>query len=72
MAAAKKNKTAKPKCTRPVDFGGKDGVWMSIVRERLAVEGLPDTSTWEAKIIRDHAIFLERHYAVSRSDCETK
>jgi hypothetical protein len=72
IAQAKKKRPNKPRYTKPVDFGGSGGVWMSIVKERRAVKHLPDTSTAKAKILRNHAIFLERHDAVSRSDCETK
>ena len=42
---------------------------MSIVREREEIGHLRDDSTRKAKVLRDHAIFLERHDAISRSDC---
>jgi len=71
-AQAKQVKAASPRYSRPVDLGGKNGVWMSIVRERQEISHLADDSPRKAKVLRDHAIFLERHDAISRSDCETK
>ena len=68
-AAAKKNKAAAPRYTTPVDL---QNVWLQIVLARERVAHLPDTSTAKAKVIRDCTIFLERHDAISRSDCETK
>jgi hypothetical protein len=68
-------KVLKPKAPRystPVDLGGSDGVWAHIVAKREAVEHLPNTSTTKARAIRDCSIFLERHDAISRSDCESK
>ena len=67
IAQAKRKGRSKPRYDRPVDFGGETGVWMSIIRERLGVKHLPNTSTHKAKVLRDHAIFLERHDAMSRS-----
>ena len=71
-AQARRNKARKPRYTTPVDFGGDSGVWMSIVAERERVNRLSDTSSRKAMVLRNHAIFLERHDAISRSDCETK
>lgn len=77
-AVAKAVRKTNPRYTRPVDLGTHPaeglhhGVWMSIVKERKAVQHLPDTSTRKLKVMRDHAIFLDRHDAISRSDCETK
>ena len=64
--------------------GGTDGVgkaegknqyasvWMSIVQERLEVEHMGDDKPQKLMCLRNHAIFLERHDAISRSDDETK
>ena len=53
----------------PVDL---KNVWLEIVLARERVAHLPDTRTAKTKVIRDCTIFLERHGAISRSDCETK
>ena len=45
---------------------------MSIVMECERLEHLAYASTTKTRILRNHALFLERHNAVSRSDCETK
>lgn len=71
-AMAKLVQPIRPRYTHPVDLGGEDGVWMSIVRERRKYEDAPNTNTKKAEVIRNHAIFLERHDALSRSDCESK
>ena len=70
MAMAKQVRAKEPRYSRPVDFGTDGGVWMSIVREREEIGHLRDDFTRKAKVLREHAIFLERHDAISRSDCE--
>lgn len=72
IAEAKKIRKTQPKWRTPSDFGGADGVWMSMVKERREVETLQVTSTRRIRVLRNHAIFLRRHDAMSRSDCETK
>ena len=72
MAMAKQVRAKEPRYSRPVNFGTDEGVWMSIVREHEEVSHLRDDSTRKAKALRDHAIFLERHDTISRSDYETK
>ena len=48
------------------------GLWMSIIVERMNVSHLPETSKKRLNVLRNHALFLERHDAISRSDDETK
>jgi hypothetical protein len=71
-AQAKSVKAKAPRYTTPVDLGGTGGVWAYIVSQREKMASLPNTSTLKARTIRDCTIFLERHDAVSRSDCESK
>lgn len=72
LAQAKLVRPRAPRYTRPVDLGGTEGVWAYIIAVREEVAKLPNTSTRKARAIRNCTIFLERHDAVSRSDCESK
>lgn len=72
MASARRVRKVTPKWSKPVDLGGDNGVWMSMVTERQEIAHLPLTSTRKARVLRNHAMFLRRHDAVSRSDCESK